>query len=170
MKIKGTRVQVSIIHIAMIVALTLFLSLYVILSRDYGTILWAVPILVMLFVIPLLLNYMSQKEYEQLIPSYEAEAKLTRISTIKPADIGNVVKLEGVVERVLFKSLNRPQFLIADKSGEISVKMFTSASEDIRKDDVVEVLGQVIKRYVVTGDPVVNAIRIRKIRIEKKNN
>jgi hypothetical protein len=30
-------------------------------------------------------------------------------------------------------------------------------------NDVVEVLGQVIKRYVVTGDPVVNCVSIRKI-------
>jgi uncharacterized protein YdeI (BOF family) len=170
MKIKGTRVQVSIIHIAMFTIFALFLLLYVVVSGEYQTLLWGIPVLIMMVVIPLLLNYMSRQEYEQLIPSYEAEAKMTRISTIKPADIGKVVKLEGVVERVHFKSLNRPQYLIADKTGEISVKMFTSASEDIRKDDVVEVLGQVIKRYVVTGEPVVNAVSIKKIRKDQKNN
>ena len=170
MEIKGTRVQLSIIHIAMFVAFTLFLSLYVVLSGDYRTLLWGIPVLIMLLVIPIVLNYMSRQEYDQLIPSYEAEAKLTRISSIKPADIGKTVKIEGVVERALFKSLNRPQYMVADKSGEISVKMFTSPSEDIRKDDVVEVLGQVIKRYIVVGDPVVNAVSIRKIRKDKKNN
>ncbi|MBT8507836.1 nucleotide-binding protein [Methanomicrobiaceae archaeon CYW5] len=170
MEIKGTRVQVSIIHIVMFVIFTLFLSLYVVLTGDYGTLFWGIPVLIMLLVIPIVLNYMSRQEYDQLIPSYEAEAKLTRISSIKPADIGKIVKIEGVVERALFKSLNRPQFMVADKSGEISVKMFTSASEDIRKDDVVEVLGQVIKRYVVVGDPVVNAVSIKKIRKDKKNN
>jgi len=170
MEIKGTRVQVSIIHIVMFAIFTLFLSLYVVLSGDYRSLLWGIPILALLILIPVLLNYMSRQEYDRLIPSYEAEAKLTRISTIQPADIGKVVKLEGVVERVLFKSLNRPQYLIADKTGEISVKMFTSASEDINKDDVVEVLGQVIKRYVIVGEPVVNAISVRKIRKEKKNN
>ena len=170
MEIKGTRVQLSIIHIAMFVAFTLFLSLYVVLSGDYRTLLWGIPVLIMLLVIPIVLNYMSRQEYDQLIPSYEAEAKLTRISSIKPADIGKIVKIEGVVERALFKSLNRPQYMVADKSGEISVKMFTSPSEDLRKDDVVEVLGQVIKRYIVVGDPVVNAVSIRKIRKDKKNN
>ncbi len=44
----------------------------------------------------------------------------------------------------------------------MSVKMFTTPKEDIKKDDVVEVLGQVIKRYVVVGDPVINAVLIRK--------
>jgi hypothetical protein len=45
----------------------------------------------------------------------------------------------------------------------MSVKMFTTPKEDINKDDVVEVLGQVIKRYIVVGEPVVNAVLIRKI-------
>ena len=123
MEIKGTRVQLSIIHIVMFVIFTLFLSLYVVLSGDYQTLLWGIPVLILLLVIPLVLNYMSRQEYEQLVPSYEAKAKLTRISSIKPADIGKIVKLEGVVERALFKSLNRPQFMVADKTGEISVKM-----------------------------------------------
>jgi hypothetical protein len=42
--------------------------------------------------------------------------------------------------------------------------MFTSSNEDIKVKDVVEVLGQVIKRYVVTGDPVVNCVSIKKIK------
>jgi 23S rRNA maturation-related 3'-5' exoribonuclease YhaM len=65
---------------------------------------------------------------------------------------------------VYFQFLNRPQYLIADRSGEISVKMFTSTNEEIKVKDIVEVTGQVIKRYVVTGDPVVNCISIRKIK------
>jgi hypothetical protein len=77
--------------------------------------------------------------------------------------VGKPVRIEGVVERVYFQFLNRPQYLVADRSGEISVKMFTSSPEDIKVNDVVEVLGQVIKRYVVTGDPVVNCISIKKI-------
>jgi len=170
MEIKGTRVQISIIHLVMFAIFALFLSLYVVLSGEYRTLIWGIPVLVMLLGIPLVLNYMSRQEYDQLIPSYEAEAKLTRINTIRPADIGKVVKVEGVVERVLFKSLNRPQYLVADKTGEITVRMFTTPSEDIHKDDVVEVLGQVIKRYVVVGEPVVNAVSVRKIRNEKKNN
>jgi hypothetical protein len=42
--------------------------------------------------------------------------------------------------------------------------MFTSTDEDVKVNDVVEVIGQVIRRYVVTGDPVVNCISIRKIK------
>ena len=162
MKIKGTTVRVSIIQVGLVIALTLILLAYVILSGDYHSLLWAVPVLIMLLVIPTALNYMSQSQYDDLIPYYEAEAVPTRMAAIRPNDIGKIVRVEGVVEKVLFKSLNRPQYHIADKSGLMSVKMFTTPKEDINKDDVVEVLGQVIKRYVVVGEPVINAVVIRR--------
>jgi len=53
---------------------------------------------------------------------------------------------------------------VADRSGEISVKMFTSTDEDVKVNDVVEVIGQVIRRYIVAGDPVINCVSIRKIK------
>lgn len=166
MKIRGTTVRVSIIQLGLVIALTFILLSYVILSKDYHSFIWGVPILIMLLVIPSALNYMSQRQYDDLIPYYEAEAISTRMAAIRPNDIGKIVRVEGVVERVLFKSLNRPQYHIADKSGVMSVKMFTSPKEDINKGDVVEVLGQVIKRYVVVGEPVVNAVAIRKKEIK----
>jgi hypothetical protein len=48
--------------------------------------------------------------------------------------------------------------------------MFTTPGEDIRKGDIVEVLGQVMKRYIFGGDAVINCISIRKIskKIETK--
>jgi len=79
---------------------------------------------------------------------------------INPSMLGQMVRIEGIVERVYFQFLNRPQYLVADRSGEISVKMFTTPREKVKKGDVVEVFGQVMKRYVVTGDPVVNAVAI----------
>ncbi|WAI01588.1 nucleotide-binding protein [Methanogenium organophilum] len=167
MKIKGTTVRVSIVQVGLVIALTLILLAYVILSGDYRSLLWAVPVLIMLLVIPTALNYMSQSQYDDLIPYYEAEAVPTRMAAIRPNDIGKIVRVEGVVERVLFKSLNRPQYHIADKSGVMSVKMFTTPKEDVNKDDVVEVLGQVIKRYVVVGEPVINAVVIRRINTKK---
>jgi RecJ-like exonuclease len=78
--------------------------------------------------------------------------------------IGKTVRIEGVVEKIHFQFLNRPQYIIADRSGAISVKMFTSPDEDVKVNDVVEVLGQVVRRYFVTGDPVVNCVSIRKIK------
>jgi RecJ-like exonuclease len=121
----------------------------------------------MLLLIPIGLNYMSRKQYADLKPVYEAEAKSTRIKLINESMVGKIVRVEGVVERVHFQFLNRPQYIVADRSGAISVKMFTSPDEDVKVNDVVEVLGQVIRRYMVAGDPVINCVSIRKIKKAK---
>jgi RecJ-like exonuclease len=106
---------------------------------------------------------MSRSEYADIAPVYEAEAKTVRIKLINENMIGKPVRVEGVVEKVRFRFLNRPQFIVADRSGEIAVKMFTNPDEDIHEHDVVEVLGMVIHRYVAVGDPVINCVSIKRI-------
>lgn len=166
MKIKGTNVRISIINLLVILLLAFFLVIYEVSTGDYVLFAWGIVLLALLFLIPLILNYMSQDQYSALEPVYEAEAKNSRIRAISPSSVGDIVRIEGIVERVLFKFLNRPQYIVADRTGEISVKMFTSPKENVETGDYVEVYGQIIKRYVVTGDPVVNAVIIR--RTERK--
>jgi hypothetical protein len=162
MKIGNVEIKVSIVAVA--VFFTIFLLYASMYSPEVRSqLIWMIPALFLLLIIPMALNYMSRSQYNNLEPIYEAEAKTVRIKMINESMVGKPVRIEGVVERVYFQFLNRPQYLVADRSGEISVKMFTSSPEDIKVNDVVEVLGQVIKRYVVTGDPVVNCISIRKI-------
>ena len=164
MKIGNVKVKVSIVAIAVFVFFTIFLLIASLYSPEVKSqLIWMIPTLFMLLVIPLALNYMSRKEYADLEPLYEGQAKAIRIKMINESMVGKPVRIEGVVERVYFQFLNRPQYLIADRSGAISVKMFTSPDENVKVNDVVEVLGQVIRRYIVTGDPVVNCISIRKI-------
>ncbi|MBP2132170.1 uncharacterized protein YdeI (BOF family) [Methanomicrobium sp. W14] len=162
MKIKGKTVRISVINIAVVVMLALFLAFYFVSSGDFSFLITGSIFLVMLLLIPAALNYMSQDQYEKIAPVYESEARKTRINAITSAMIGDIVKIEGLVGWVRFKSLNRPQYLVSDKSGEISVKMFTTPSEDVNKGDIVEVYGQVIRRYIVAGDPVINAVIIRR--------
>ena len=164
MKIGNVEVKVSIVAVAVFVFFTIFLLYASMYSPEVRSqLIWMIPALFMLLIIPMALNYMSRSEYNNLEPIYEAEAKTVRIKLINESMVGKPVRIEGVVERVYFQFLNRPQYLVADRSGAISVKMFTSSNEDIKVKDVVEVIGQVIKRYVVTGDPVVNCISIKKI-------
>jgi hypothetical protein len=165
MKIGTVEVKVSIVAVAVFVFFTIFLLFASLYSPEVRSqLIWMIPALFLLLVIPMALNYMSRSQYNTLEPIYEAEAKPIRIKMINESMVGKPVRFEGVVERVYFQFLNRPQYLVADRSGEISVKMFTSSNEDIKVKDVVEVLGQVIKRYVVTGDPVVNCVSIKKIK------
>jgi hypothetical protein len=157
------RPKISILAIAVVVVFTILLFVAYYFTQSWQILLWGIPTLILLLVIPLALNYMSQSQYADLAPVYEREARPVRIKLINPGMIGDPVRIEGVVERVYFQFLNRPQFLVADRSGEISVKMFTSPNEKVSKGDVVEILGLVMKRYVIGGDPVINCISIRKI-------
>ena len=163
MKIGKVNVKVSIVAIAVFVFFTLLLLVTSLYNAEVRSqLIWLIPGLFMLLVIPVALNYMSRSEYADLEPVYEVQAKNVRIKLINESMVGKVVRVEGVVEQVHFQFLNRPQYTVADRSGAISVKMFTSPDEDVKVNDIVEVLGQVIKRYIVTGDPVINCVSIRK--------
>jgi hypothetical protein len=165
MKIGNVDVKISIVAIAVFVVFTILLLLASLSSPEVRSqLIWLIPGLFMLLVIPIALNYMSRSQYADITPIYEAQAKTVRIKLINESMVGKPVRVEGVVERVYFQFLNRPQYLVADRSGSISVKMFTSPDENVKVDDVVEVIGQVIKRYIVSGDPVINCVSIRKIK------
>jgi cytochrome c-type biogenesis protein CcmE len=172
MKIGNITVRISIVALAVVVLFTILLFFAYTSSGNTMLLLYGIPAVLLLLVIPMALNYMSQKEYMELVPEYEREARPVRIKMINSGMMGQVVRIEGVVERTYFQFLNRPQFLVGDRTGEISVKMFTSPQEEIKKDDVVEVLGKIIQRYIFTGEPVVNCVSIRKIpkKIEVKKD
>ncbi|MHB8053341.1 MAG: nucleotide-binding protein [Methanoregula sp.] len=163
MKIGNTEVKVSLISIGVFVLLTILLIIASLFSPDVrSNLFWLIPCVFMLLVIPVALNYMSRKQYADLAPEYEEQAKTVRVKMINENMIGKIVRINGVVERVHYQFLNRPQYSVADRSGAISVKMFTSPDETIKVNDIVEVLGQVIRRYIVTGEPVINCVSIRK--------
>ncbi|MFA5237884.1 MAG: nucleotide-binding protein [Methanoregula sp.] len=167
MKIGNVDVKVSILAIAVFVIFTILLLVASVFSPDVRSqLIWLIPGLFMLLIIPMVLNYMSRSQYADITPVYEAEAKTVRVKLINENMIGKPVRIEGVVEKVRFQFLNRPQYIVADRSGEIAVKMFTNPDEDIHEHDVVEVLGMVIHRYIAVGDPVINCVSIR--RLDKK--
>jgi hypothetical protein len=164
MKIRNIDVRITPIQIGVLLFFALFLIFAYWTSRSPVLLIFGIPMIIGLAVIPILLRHMSQSQYEALVPTYESEAQKVRIKAINMNMLGKPVRIEGVIERVYFDFLDRPQYLVADRSGEISVKMFTAPREKIRKDDVVEVLGTVMKRYVLAGaDPVINCVSIKKI-------
>jgi len=164
MHIRSFPIRPSLLHLAVFGFFLIFTTWYVIETGEMRVLLWAAPTLVFLLVIPMLLNYMSQKEYEGLIPMYEQESKSVKIREISERLISQPVRFEAVVDEVRFRSLNRPHFIVSDRTGTIPVKMFTTPREDVRAGDLVEVLGQVIHRYIVVGDPVVNGVSVRVVK------
>lgn len=169
MKIGTVDVRISILPIAAFIIFTfgfLFAAFFgpdAVRAQVGASLIWVLPGLFLLLVIPAILNYMSRSQYKALEPEYERQAKTVRVRLINESMIGKIVRIEGVVEKVHLQILNRPQYTVADRSGAISVKMFTTPEEDVKTNDLVEVLGQVIRRYIVTGEPVINCVVIRKV-------
>ena len=78
MKIGNVEIKISILAIAVFVIFTILLLLASLLSPAIRTqLIWLIPSLFMLLLIPIGLNYMSRKQYADLKPVYEAEAKST---------------------------------------------------------------------------------------------
>lgn len=163
MKIGKIRLRISPIILLVGGFFAILLAIAFFISRDSSLLVWGIPTLVLLLLMPLGLNYLSQREYADVIPQYEREARPVRIKMVNLNMVGEPVRIEGVVEKVRFQFLNRPQYIVADRSGEISVKMFTHPAEKIVVGDVVQILGMVMKRYFAVGDAIINCVSIKKI-------
>jgi len=164
MKFRDIELRIAPIQIGVLLFFAFFLFLAFLMSGSLVLLVYGIPMIIFLAIIPVVLRHMSQSQYEALVPTFEHDAQRVRVKAINMNMIGKPVRIEGIVERVSFDFLDRPQYLVADRSGEISVKMFTAPREKIRKDDIVEVLGTVMKRYLLVGeDPVINCVSIRKI-------
>ena len=164
------KIRPSILHILVFVFFLILICIYVFSTGDTSMLIWGIPTLICLLLIPMGLTYISQSQYSDLIPVYETTAKDVKIREINESMISKPIKIEGLVEEVRFKSLNRPHFIIGDRTGVTTVKMFTNPQNDINKGDVVEVYGQVIKRYIFYGDPIVNGVDIRVTRHSEKSS
>ena len=89
MKIGNVEVKVSILAIAVFVIFTIFLLVASVYSNDVRSqLIWMIPGLFLLLVIPVVLNYMSRSQYADVAPVYEAEAKTVRIRMVNENMIG----------------------------------------------------------------------------------
>lgn len=131
--------------------------------RDTTFLLFAIPGLIMLLIIPLTLNWMSRKTYKEASDEYSRRARRYKVKQIDLGFVGQAVRISGTVKRVSFKWLNRPHFQIEDETARIRVIMFTSPSEVIKIEDNVEVLGMVMKNIFSRKSPVISAVSIKKI-------
>ncbi len=112
MQIGNIKVRVTAVTLAVFLFFVVLVALYILATGDIYALFWAVPAVLMLLIIPMILNYMSQKQYASLVPMYEAEAKNARIREINLNRLGEPVRIKGVVEQVYFQFLNRPQYLV----------------------------------------------------------
>lgn len=132
-------------------------------SGDTQVLAFGIPGLMLLLAIPMALNWMSRRSYGQAEGRFRKKASLCRIDKINSGMSGSIVRVEGDVEKVMFRWLKRPHYSINDKSGNIKVIMFTSPAEVVKAGDKVDVLGIVMKGIFNRKKPSISAVGIRKL-------
>jgi hypothetical protein len=106
------KIRPSILHILVFVFFLILICIYVFSTGDTSMLIWGIPTLICLLLIPMGLTYISQSQYSDLIPVYETTAKDVKIREINESMISKPIKIEGLVEEVRFRSLNRPHFIL----------------------------------------------------------
>lgn len=132
-------------------------------TGDSRFLLYAVPALALLLVIPMTLAWMSRRSFAQAEQRFEPKARNCDIGKISPAMIGEVVRISGEVRKISFKWLNRPHFHIRDATAQIRVIMFTAPANDVSAGDRVESVGVVMKYPLTKTRLVISAVSVKRI-------
>ena len=130
--------------------------------RDTRFLIFAIPGLIAILVIPMTLAWMSRRTFTQAAEEHNPNARPYKIAKISLANTGEAVSITGEVLKVSFKWLNRPHFQVKDGTGTIRVIMFTAPSEDIKPGDTVNILGVVIKNIFDRPHAAISAVSIKK--------
>ena len=130
--------------------------------RNTRFLLFAIPALLALLIIPMLLAWMSRRTLKKAAQENVSKAKLYKIGKVTPAMTGQVVSIKGHVKKISFRWLNRPHFHVEDSTGRIRVIMFTAPDDNIREGDPVDILGIVIKNIFKRGTPAISAVSVKK--------
>jgi hypothetical protein len=131
-------------------------------TGDTRFLIYAIPGLILLIVLPMALGWMSRRSYAKAEGDYDQKARNYKIGQIGEPTRGRPVRITGKVEKVRFRWLNRPHFQVKDDTGTIRVVLFTSPAERIDTGDRVEVLGMVMKNIFDRHGQAVSAVSIKK--------
>ena len=138
-------------------------TLHYISTGDSRFLLYAVPGLIMLIIIPMTLAWMSRRSFLQANEQFASKARACEIGKIDQKMIGDVVRISGEVQKISFKWLNRPHFHIKDETAGIRVIMFTAPSNKIFVGDRVEAVGIVMKHLLTRNRLIISAISVKGI-------
>lgn len=123
--------------VSLVLAVCILLLVYIV-NPDPRTALSLLPLLAAMAGIPLLMDIMNRRHVAKLDLRH---VKLSKIKDAAKKEIGDQVRVRGVVQAVTNKLMNRPHFQIADDTGEIGVHMFIAPCETINSGDRVETVG-----------------------------
>lgn len=119
--------------------------------------------LLALLAIPMILSRMNRQVSSDIKQLHSDKLKLNKIQHINLERAGESVKITGTVEKISFRWMNRSLLMVRDSTGTISVTMFTPLPGEIRVSDRVEVVGMIMRKFFLRGEPAISGISIRRM-------
>jgi len=132
-------------------------------SRDYHFLTIAIPMLLALLGIPMVLSVLNRQVSSDVDEFHADKVKLDKIQNINLTRAGEPVKIVGRVEKISFRWMNRPLLRVRDHTGTIPVIAVTQLPEGVAVGDTVKVVGMIMRRFFVRGNPAISGISIKKI-------
>lgn len=126
-------------YVALAVITALVIIAYA-LNPNTKFLLTALPMLVVLAIIPPILTEMNRR----MVAGIDTRGvKLYKIGELSQIGAGATVRIRGTVTKISLKWLNRPNFFVSDEAREAGIKvlMFSSPREQIQIGDRVEAIG-----------------------------
>ncbi len=119
--------------------------------------------LLALLAIPMVLT-MLNRQVSSNVREYNADKlKFEKIQNINLTRTGEPVKIVGTIEKISFRWMNRPLLSIKDNTGTIPVIMFTPPPEEIKVGDTIKVVGMIMRKFFLRGQPAISGISVEKI-------
>ena len=132
-------------------------------TGDSRFLLYAIPGLILLLVIPMSLAWMRRKSFIKANEQFGPMARDCKIKKINPGMVGDVIRISGEIQKISFRWLNRPHFHIKDETAGIRVIMFTAPSNKVVVGDRVEAIGVVMKHLFTRNRLIISAVSVTRI-------
>lgn len=157
--------RMSILAYVTLGIMVIMVALAFIANPTPGFLLATLPALLVLLGIPLILNKMNQRHTDKIDIQ---DFKLYQIKNLNRLEVGDPVRLQGTVESVSLRWLNRPHIVLKDNSGSIGVFMVWAPRESFKSGDKVEVVGTL--RVVGLSKKRIKIVGVKLNKLENKNN
>ncbi|ACV24470.1 hypothetical protein Mefer_0651 [Methanocaldococcus fervens AG86] len=122
-----------------------------IISKNIWILILSIPFLLGLTYVPYKVSNMNKNISEELIPIYQKNAPLLKISEITKDKLNERVKVIGTIEKIIYGISPKPTIRIKDDTGSIYVSLIVPLPEDVNVGDKVEIYGVVTKHYKFFG-------------------
>ena len=143
MKIKGITLRMSPVLLGLVVLFAAICAFSFGSTHNIAYVLFGVPIVILLIVMPLLLVYSSEKQILKNLPRERAAARFVKAKQVSASMRGAVVIIEGKITRVSGIYMNKPVYIIEDNTGSIAAKRVALPERLVGVGANVEVLGRV---------------------------